>query len=151
MKVSIEIERKFYKAKLEFANEEMEDFESRIEDTLQRLDETVRKSSRIWHTNVPSSLENLMEILPNGSARFHLLIDSQIDQVICATAVGGRGGVTSSEASILLDLPIGTVTGYYQQDAYKGLFRTTANGGFGLSSEGLNRLSQIQERLTNQS
>ena len=148
MKVNLEVERTHYKAKLEFSDEETDQLENRIEETLRILDNAIQNSSKVWHASVPIFLKPFLDILPNGSARFHPGASSQIEQVILITAVGGKRGISASEASRLLDLPTNSVTGYYQQEAYENLFKGSESGGFKLSTDGLERLRQIQERLS---
>lgn len=145
MKVSIEIERKFYKAKLEFDNEE-DNIERQIEDTLERIDSKIQDSTKIWHIDVPEFMKGLMEILPNGTTRFHPEMRSQIDQLVCATAVGGRGGISSAEAAQLIDIPQTSATGYFQNEAYKQWFKQTDDGSYRLSKEGLDKLQEIVEK-----
>ena len=147
LKIEIEVKRRHYNAKLEFSEEEIGALEDKLTDALNKLDSAVQKSSNIWHTSIPKFLEPLLEILPNGTARFPPNLTSQIEQVIVLTAVGGRGGTNTAEVSSILDLPLGTITGYYQQEAYEKLFKASERGSIRLSSEGLDRLRQIQERL----
>ena len=71
------------------------------------------------------------------------MITNQVDQLILLMEAGGKGGISTQEASELLSTAVNTITGYYGQDAYRTLFKRVDESRYCLSSEGLNRFRNI--------
>lgn len=114
-----------------------------IREKLEAIENVMTEYSPFWHFDVPQNLGNLLDILPNGSVRFHPGVKSKLNQLILVMGAAGTRGLTAQEASEMLGTLVTTISGFFGQDRYKGLFRKTEEQRYALSSSGMERLGRV--------
>ena len=143
MRFKLDIERLHYSVSIELGDDDGDDFEEIIQRELRKIENAIMNSSNIWHYGVSAQSRDSLEILPNGHARFHPRIPNRVDQLILLIQSCGTGGITTSIAMKLLNLPSNTITGYYANRSTKGLFKRLGDSQYGLTKEGLHRFMSI--------